>query len=141
MKPDIETKSSRVVYQNRWMIVREDGVRRRDGSTGIYGVVEKEDYAVIAAIDGDVIHLVEQYRYPVSGRFWELPQGSWETNCEAELADVARGELREEVGIEADEIEEVGRLFQAYGYSNQSFGLYLARGPVSDTQLTLPTKA
>jgi len=38
---DIETIGTRIVYENRWMRVREDGIRRRDGSSGIYGVVEK----------------------------------------------------------------------------------------------------
>ena len=49
-----------VVYENRWMRVHEDRVRRRDGSEGIYGVVEKPDFVVIAAGDGDEIHLVQQ---------------------------------------------------------------------------------
>ena len=38
---EIKTKASRVVYENRWMRVREDQVRRPDGSDGVYGVVEK----------------------------------------------------------------------------------------------------
>jgi hypothetical protein len=36
-----------VVYENRWMKVREDAIRRQDGSIGIYGVVEKSDFVVI----------------------------------------------------------------------------------------------
>jgi hypothetical protein len=38
---DIETLGTRIVYENRWMRVREDAIRRRDGSEGIYGIVEK----------------------------------------------------------------------------------------------------
>jgi len=61
------------------MRVREDAIRRRDGSSGIYGVVEKPDFVVIVPVDDDGrLHLVEQFRYPVKGRYWELPQGSWE---------------------------------------------------------------
>jgi hypothetical protein len=44
---NIETTSTRLVYENRWMRVREDTIRRRDGSIGIYGVVEKPDFVVI----------------------------------------------------------------------------------------------
>ncbi len=44
---DIETISTRVVYENRWMRVREHAIRRRDGSECIYGVVEKPDFVVI----------------------------------------------------------------------------------------------
>jgi ADP-ribose pyrophosphatase len=65
---NIETTSTRLVYENRWMRVREDTIRRRDGSIGIYGVVEKPDFVVIVPVEDDGrVHLVEQYRYPVKG--------------------------------------------------------------------------
>jgi 8-oxo-dGTP pyrophosphatase MutT (NUDIX family) len=119
---------SKIVYQNRWMRVREDVVARPDGSRGIYGVVEKPDYAVILPVDGDGLHLVEQYRYPVGGRFWELPQGSWEERPDVDPAVLARAELEEETGLAAAEMREIGRLFQAYGYSNQGFRVFVASG-------------
>ena len=74
---DITTIGTRIVYQNRWMRVREDAIRRRDGSTGIYGVVEKSDFVVIAPLEDGRLHLVLQFRYPVLVRYWEFPQGSW----------------------------------------------------------------
>ena len=74
--PDIEATASRIVYENRWMRVREDAIRRRDGSAGIYGVVEKADFVVVVPVEADgSIHLVQQFRYPVGARFWEFPQG------------------------------------------------------------------
>jgi len=73
---EIRQLASRVVYENRWMRVREDDVRRADGSGGIFGVVEKPDFALIVplAADGGV-WAVEQFRYPVGGRFLEFPAG------------------------------------------------------------------
>src|SRR5262245_23483019 len=97
--PELEPIATRVVYENRWMRVREDRTRRDDGKEGIYGVVEKVDFCVIAPVDHGVIHLVEQYRYPVAARFWELPQGSWEDRPEVDHAQVARAELKEETGL------------------------------------------
>lgn len=62
---NIETTSTRLVYESRWMRVREDTIRRRDRSIGIYCVVEKPDFVVIAPVEDDGrLHLVEQYRYP-----------------------------------------------------------------------------
>ena len=60
----IRTLGSQVVYENRWMRVREDAIERPDGSRGLYGVVEKPDFVAIAAIDRPcgLVHLVEQYR-------------------------------------------------------------------------------
>ena len=126
---DIETLDTRVVYENRWMRVREDTIRRRDGSNGIYGVVEKPDFVVIAAMeDDDHLHLVQQFRYPVRARYWELPQGSWEQAPEADPLDIARGELREETGLSASEIAYAGHLFQGYGYTTQGYHIFIARG-------------
>lgn len=126
---DIQTLDTRIVYENRWMRVREDAIRRPDGSLGIYSVVEKPDFVVIVPVGADVcLHLVQQYRYPVEARYWEFPQGSWEQTPDADPAEIARGELREETGLEADSMVAVGHLFGAYGYSNQGYHVYLARG-------------
>jgi ADP-ribose pyrophosphatase len=128
MAREIETVATRVVYENRWMRVREDAIRRQDGSPGIYGVVEKPDFAIIAPIEDGMIHLVEQYRYPVRGRYWELPQGSWEQAPDADPLDLARAELREETGLTAETMRHMGHLFECYGYSEQGFHIYLAEG-------------
>ena len=128
MASDFRTTATRIVYENRWMRVREDAIVRQDGSPGIYGVVEKADFAIIAPIDNGTIHLVEQYRYPVQGRYWELPQGSWEDAPGADPLELARAELREETGLTAQTMVHVGHLFECYGHSNQGFHIYLAQG-------------
>ncbi len=74
------------------------------------------------------LHLVEQFRYPVQGRYWEFPQGSWEQTPRADPLDIARGELREETGLEADELTYAGHLFEACGYSNQGYHIFVATG-------------
>ena len=126
---DIETVGTRVVYENRWMRVREDTIRRRDGSSGIYSVVEKPDFVVIAPVeDNGRLHLVEQFRYPVRGRYWELPQGSWEDVPGADPVEVAHGELREETGLIAARMTYAGHLFEACGYANQGYHIFLATG-------------
>src|SRR5271165_3419874 len=124
----MKTLSSRVVYQNRWMRVREDAIERADGSPGIYGVIEKTDFALIIPVEDGHLYLVEQYRYPVAARFLEFPQGTWEMNPDADPADVARGELREETGLVAEQMNYLGHLFIAYGMSNQGFHIFRATG-------------
>jgi ADP-ribose pyrophosphatase len=74
--------------------------------------------------------LVQQYRYPVGARYWEFPQGSWETGPEVDPETVALGELQEETGFHAGSLTKLGHLFEAYGFSNQGFHIFLA------TQLT-----
>ena len=126
--PHIKTLSSRIVYENRWMRVREDAIERQDGSPGIYGVVEKADFAVIAPVDNGMIYLIEQFRYPVQGRYWELPQGSWEDAPGTDPLELARAELQEETGLTADTMLHAGHLFEASGYATQGFHVYLAQG-------------
>lgn len=128
MTPEIETIGTRLVYQNRWMRVREDAIRRSDGRAGVYGVIEKTDFVVIAPIEHGVIHLVEQYRYPVQQRCWELPQGSWEDAPGTDPDVLARAELREETGLSAAQMTHAGYLHMAYGYSTQGYHIYLASG-------------
>lgn len=124
---EIETLASRVVYSNRWMRLREDDIRRADGSVGLYTVVEKKDFAVIAAVQDGRIWLVEQYRYPVRGRFWELPQGSWDLDAH-DPEGLARAELREETGVEAQHVQHAGRLYLGYGLTSQAYDIFLATG-------------
>jgi 8-oxo-dGTP pyrophosphatase MutT (NUDIX family) len=114
------------VYENRWMRLHEDRTERPDGTPGLYAWVEKPPAAVIVPRDGEYVWLIEQHRHPVGERFWEFPQGAWEDEPGARAEDLARGELAEETGLRAGRIEHLGRLFFAYGLSNQSFDVWLA---------------
>lgn len=124
-KAEITTSASEIVYRNRWMTVREDRILRANGLPGLYGVVEKPDFSVIAAVEGRQIYLVEQYRYPVQGRYWELPQGSHEEGGLTPL-ELAAAELREETGLVAGSMLHVGHLFVAVGYSTQGYDIFFA---------------
>lgn len=124
--PAIQTLESRVVYENRWMKVREDAIRRGDGSDGIYGFVDKPDFVIILPIEDGMVHLVEQYRYPIKRRQWELPQGSWEADANARPEDLARGELQEETGLIAGVITLIGELYPLYGTATQKYRAYFA---------------
>jgi 8-oxo-dGTP pyrophosphatase MutT (NUDIX family) len=123
----ITTLASREVYRNHWMRVREDEILRSNGERGIYGVVEKHDAAIILPIDQGRVWLVEQYRYTIQERALELPQGGWEKEVE-NPEELARGELKEETGLEAAEMVHLGDLWIAYGFLRQKQHVYLATG-------------
>jgi 8-oxo-dGDP phosphatase len=125
---DMESVDSRQVYANAWMTVREDAIRRADGSDGIYGVVDKPEYALVIPWDGARFMLVEQFRYPLGMRRWEFPQGTAPQRAEADPLELAGRELREETGLLADTIFEIGRLDVAPGMSSQRGRVYLATG-------------
>jgi 8-oxo-dGTP pyrophosphatase MutT (NUDIX family) len=122
----LRVTASRVVYENRWMRVREDETLLPDGAPGIYAVIEKPPAAVVVAREGDQLWLVEQYRHTVGARFWELPMGAWEDAPDADAEALARGELAEETGLRAGRMERLGRLYFAYGVMSQPFDVWLA---------------
>ncbi|WP_406688906.1 NUDIX hydrolase [Saccharopolyspora sp. ID03-671] len=122
----MEQTSSREVYSNPWMTVREDGVRRDDGSDGIYGVIDKPDYALVIPLDGDRVHLVEQFRYPLGLRRWEFPQGTAPDRADVEAGELAARELREETGLRAATMRELGLLDVAPGMSSQRGRVFVA---------------
>jgi len=123
--PSIQTLESREVYRNHWMRVREDRILRSNGREGIYGVVDKDDSAIILPIDGDRVWLVEQYRYTIQERALELPQGGWECAVD-NPEELARGELREEIGLDAGTMIRLGTVWIAYGYTRQPQHVFLA---------------
>ena len=123
----ITTLSSREVYRNHWMRLREDEILRSNGKKGIYGVVEKNDAAIILPIDRGRVWLVEQFRYTIQERTVELPQGGWEMEIDSP-EELARGELKEEIGLDAANMTHLGTLWIAYGFVKQKQHVFLATG-------------
>ena len=127
--PIIEQTSTRVVYENSHMRLREDGIRRPDGSTGTYSYVEKPDFALIIPVEDGGFHLVEQYRYPIRQRCWEFPQGTFPALAPTDDPErLAREELRQETGLTARVMRHLGHLYTANGLANQGFDVFVATG-------------
>ena len=127
----IKTISTREVYRNPWTSVREDVIERANGQRGIYGVIDKDPACIVIPLEvtaeGEFVYLIEQFRYTVGGRHWELPQGGWET-AEVEPEEMARGELKEETGLTAEGMTHLSMLQIAYGVMNQKHHVFLAEG-------------
>ncbi|MBB5913901.1 8-oxo-dGTP pyrophosphatase MutT (NUDIX family) [Nocardia transvalensis] len=122
----METLGSQTVYSNRWMEVREDTIRRSDGSTGIYGFVDRPDFVMVVPRDGDRFHLVEQFRYPMGQRCWEFPAGTLPDRAVGDPVDLAHRELREETGLRAGLMTYLGPLNAAPATLRQRGRIYLA---------------
>jgi 8-oxo-dGTP pyrophosphatase MutT (NUDIX family) len=124
----IHRVGTREVYRNNWLTLREDEIRRPDGTPGIYSVIEKPTYALVIPQDGDLYHLVEQFRYPLGMRRWEFPQGTAPGQEESDPIELANRELREETGLRATSMEFLGMLDVAPGMSSQRGRVFLATG-------------
>ena len=87
------------------------------------------DAAVIVAIDGDDVLLVEQYRIPAGRVCLELPAGLVGDEGEAEsVAAAARRELEEETGYRAERVEVLGEFYSSPGMTSECFTLVRATG-------------
>jgi ADP-ribose pyrophosphatase len=121
------TLSTRTVYTNPWIRVREDSAELPDGRTTIYGVVECNPcVGVLPFIDPDTVVLVGQYRYVARDFYWEMPTGGMHAG-ETEEAAVQR-ELAEEAGYEAARLTKVSTFFTSKSVLNETANLYLAEG-------------
>ena len=106
--------SSKIVYQNKWMKVREDTVITPQGENSIYGVMESADsVAIVAMNDENEIYITKNYRYPAQAWKWELPGGSGDNE---DPLEASKRELEEETGI-------IARIWTKLGFTTVSNGL------------------
>jgi len=122
-----QQRSSREVYANHWIRVREDDVVRPDGSLGLYGVVEvrQPSVFVVAVTADDRVLLVTLHRYTTGTVSVEVPAGGSDGE-EPETA--ARRELLEETGHRAQEWTYLGRQYALNGVADAPTEIFLARG-------------
>jgi 8-oxo-dGTP pyrophosphatase MutT (NUDIX family) len=122
------TKSSRVVYGNAWIRVREDEVIRPDGGAGIYGVVEiRPSVGIVAINERDEVALVGQWRYALSRYSWEIPRGGSHPG-ETDMRQVAERELAEEAGVRASDWKLLGAVDVCNGVADDVQSLFWATG-------------
>ncbi|WP_160573561.1 NUDIX domain-containing protein [Actinomadura physcomitrii] len=107
--PAPEVVSSRAVYENPWISVREDRVIHTSGEPGLIGLVTMTDGVTILPIAADGrVFLVREYKYGLGGPSIELVSGGLDDG-EAPVA-AARRELAEELGLTAREWIDCGHV-------------------------------
>ena len=100
---------------------------RPDGEPGVYGVVEVRSPAVfvVPVTEADEVVLVAVDRYSLGGLSWEVPAGG--TDGEETLAAAGR-ELREETGLAARSLIDLGPVYSLNGVAHAPGRVVLATG-------------
>lgn len=121
------TLSSRPVYANKWISVREDLVALPDGRTTIYGVVScGHCVGLLPFLDADTVLLVRQFRYVAGRPTWEMPTGGVQAGETLEQA--AQRELAEETGHRARRLVPVSTYHTSKSVVDETAHLFLAEG-------------
>ena len=120
-----EVIESQVVFRGRVFNIRKDKVRVTESRVFHLDVVEHRNSVTIVPLDSDGnLWFVRQYRHPVGGNLLELPAGVIEPEESAE--ECAYREIREETGMAAGNLREIGSFFLAPGYSTEYMYVFLA---------------
>jgi ADP-ribose pyrophosphatase len=119
------TVTSRPIYENKWMKLREDIAELPDGRQTIYGVVTfGECVGVLPFVDADHVLLVRQYRYVFGeNQRWEMPTGGVHAGETPETA--ARRELQEEIGHTAGRLDWVSSYYTSKSVCQETAHLFL----------------
>ncbi|MCB0209432.1 MAG: NUDIX hydrolase [Anaerolineae bacterium] len=124
-----KTLSTREVYKNKWIRVREDIAEMPNGKTTVYGVCELgtgECAGVLPFIDDDHVIMVRQYRYiQQENHRWEIPTGGLMPNEPIEIG--AQRELMEEIGYRANTLIPITSFYSSKSVCLETCHLFIGR--------------
>ncbi len=122
---DWQTLSSKEVYHNPWIRVREDKVLNHNGKPLTYGVVETHhpSVAIVAMNDAREVLFQRGYRYTIDKQLWEIPAGHSDGQ---DLLVAAKRELLEETGLSSEKWTKLGLIYSAVGIGNIQGYVFIA---------------
>jgi ADP-ribose pyrophosphatase len=113
------------VFQGRTFKLRRDTVQLPNGKQTTLDIVDHVGSVVMVPMDGDGnIVFVRQYRQPTGVALLELPAGTRDGDEPPEMC--AAREMREETGLAAGHLENLGAFYLAPGYSTEYMYAFLA---------------
>jgi 8-oxo-dGTP pyrophosphatase MutT (NUDIX family) len=113
------------VFQGRTFKLRRDTVQLPNGKDTTLDIVDHVGSVVMVPVDseGNIV-FVRQYRQPTGLELLELPAGTRDGDEPPEMC--AAREMREETGLAAGNLENLGAFYLAPGYSTEYMYAFLA---------------
>ncbi len=125
--PGWQKLSEKEVYSCPYFRVTEDWVRKPDGSTGVYHVVDGHPAVAVVALDAENnVWLLKEEKY-ITGPdpIWTIPAGKVEEG--ESFLEAAQRELKEETGLRANQWTELGFFWVGPGRYRSRGYCYLAQ--------------
>ena len=121
-----EVVQREILYRGKVFNIRQDHVRLPDGKLAKWDIIDHPAAVTILPVDSEgLIWFIRQYRHPAGKELLELPAGVLEEDEDPEMG--AQREIREEIGMSADDLEQIGSFFLAPGYSTEYMHVFLGR--------------
>lgn len=113
-------------FANDFFEVHEDAVVQPDGKEGKYATIALvPGVSVLAIDDEDFVYLTKQFRYQAGKETLEVIAGAVEDETPMKAA---KRELKEELGITAEEFIKVGKVELDHSIIKSQSTQYIARG-------------
>ena len=115
-----------ILYRGKVFNIRQDHVRLPDGKLAKWDIIDHPAAVTILPVDSEgLIWFIRQYRHPAGKELLELPAGVLEEDEDPEMG--AQREIREEIGMSAGELEQIGSFYLAPGYTTEYMHVFLGR--------------
>ena len=139
-----KTIKSETKHESAWIKIDAHDVINPAGKPGHYSTVHFKNIAIgIIPLDNEYnTWIVGQYRYPLKEYHWEIPEGGGKLDVEP--IESAKRELSEEVGLKANNWQEILTMHLSNSASDEKAIIYLATNltlgeshPDEDEELTI----
>jgi ADP-ribose pyrophosphatase len=118
---------SKRIFEGRICALRVDTVMLDGGRKATREIVEHDPVVGIVPVEADgTVVLIRQFRLATGGVMLEIPAGIVDPGEDARAA--AQRELREETGLRAAKLTQLGEFFASPGFLTELMTIFLAEG-------------
>lgn len=121
-----KTLSTEVVYRGRVFEIRKDRIAEGESEYEREVIAHPGSGVIVPVFEDGTVALVRQYRHAAGKSLLEIPAGSLDDG--ESPATGARRELEEEIGVTAENFEQIAAFYVSPGFLTEKMYVFLATG-------------
>ena len=127
-----ETLSTKHIYKGRIFDIRVDTIRDGEIEYERDIIAHPGSGVIVPVFEDGTVALVRQYRHAAGKSLLEIPAGSLDEGESPETG--ARRELEEEIGVTAENFEQIAAFYVSPGFLTEKMYVFLATGLTETSQ-------